>query len=374
MRLRRDGAAGAIPHTPYYGTVDATPLFVMALCRNGELDGRRGALPRSCCRTSQRALEWIERLGRSDGDGFVEYVRAAASGAHRAIRSGKTAAIRSSIPDGQPCPGPSRWSRCRATSTPRTAGWPRRLMRAMAMRTGRRLRAASGGASGAQVEEAFWLPRRASTRRRWTADKRPVAAITSNAGHLLYCGLPSPERAGQVAERLRQPELDSGWGVRTVASNMRSYNPMSYHNGSVWPHDNSLIAACLARYGAHDELERIASSIFAVAQRLPDHRLPELYCGFSRHHSIAEDWPVPYPVSCSPQAWAAGAVPLLVRAMLGLEADPKHGGIFVSPSLPGWLPRVRIQGMRALGHTLDLDVAREGDGYRIRSEVPVEQR
>jgi glycogen debranching enzyme len=177
-----------------------------------------------------------------------------------------------------------------------------------------------------------------------------------------------------VADWLHRPELDSGWGVRTLASSMRTYNPMSYHNGSVWPHDNSLIAAGLARYGDVSGLERIASAIFTVAERLPDHRLPELYSGFPRNESVAEDAPVPYPVSCSPQAWAAGAVPLLVRALLGLEADPRGGRLLVSPALPDWLPRVRLEGIPALGRTFDLEVAREGAGYRITSDGPVAER
>ena len=156
-------------------------------------------------------------------------------------------------------------------------------------------------------------------------EKRPVAAIASNPGHLLFCGLPSPERARLVAARLRRPDLDSGWGVRTLAAGMPTYNPMSYHNGSVWPHDNSLIAAGLARYGEMGGLERIAGALFTAAEHLPERRLPELYCGFPRNEEAAADGPVQYPVSCSPQAWAAGAAPLLMRAMLGLEATRSEG-------------------------------------------------
>jgi glycogen debranching enzyme len=201
-----------------------------------------------------------------------------------------------------------------------------------------------------------------------------VTAISSNPGHLLYCELPSPERGRLVAARLRQPDLDSGWGARTLAASMATYNPMSYHNGSVWPHDNSLIAAGLGRYGEIGGLERIASALFTAAEHLPDHRLPELYCGFPRNEDAATDGPIAYPVSCSPQAWAAGAAPLLMRAMLGLEADLDQGALCVAPAFPAWLSWVRIDGLEALGCRFDLEVARDGAGYRVQSDGPVEEK
>jgi glycogen debranching enzyme len=152
---------------------------------------------------------------------------------------------------------------------------------------------------------------------------------------------------------------------------MPTYNPMSYHNGSVWPHDNSLIAAGLARYGDASGLERITTALFAAAGGRPDHRLPELYCGFARHDEAIADAPVPYPVGCSPQAWAAGAAPLLLGAMLGLEADPAKGMLGVAPAFPDWLSWVRVDGLEALGHRFDLEVARDGTGYRVQSDGPV---
>jgi glycogen debranching enzyme len=160
--------------------------------------------------------------------------------------------------------------------------------------------------------------------------------------------------------------------VRTLAAGMPSYNPMSYHNGSVWPHDNSLIAAGLGRYGERDGLERIAAALFAAAEHLPLQRLPELYCGFSRNESAAADAPVQYPVSCQPQAWAAGAVPLLLRALLGLEPDPQRGVLRVAPALPEWLPWVRIAEMPAFGHRFTLEVEREEARYRVSSDGAVE--
>ncbi|HEU5431016.1 MAG TPA: amylo-alpha-1,6-glucosidase, partial [Thermomicrobiales bacterium] len=150
------------------------------------------------------------------------------------------------------------------------------------------------------------------------------------------------------------------------------YNPMSYHNGSVWPHDNSLIAAGLRRYGEIGGMERIASALFGAAERNCSHRLPELYCGFQRDEEAASDAPVPYPVSCAPQAWAAGAPLLLIRAMLGLTVDPAMRAVRVAPALPSWLGRIRIEGLEALDRRFDLEVAREGKGYRIESDGPIE--
>jgi glycogen debranching enzyme len=222
------------------------------------------------------------------------------------------------------------------------------------------------------VETQFWLPKEQYYAQALDGEKRPVAAISSNPGHLLFCGLPSLKRTRFVAARLRRRDLDSGWGVRTLASGMATYNPMSYHNGSVWPHDNSLIAAGLARYGDVSGLERIGAALFAAADRRPDHRLPELYCGFARHDDAKADAPVPYPVSCSPQAWAAGAAPLLMRAMLGLEADPAKGTLRVAPAFPDWLSWVRIDGLEALGRRFDLEVTRDGAGYRVQTDGPVD--
>jgi glycogen debranching enzyme len=368
MRYGEMARLGQIPHTPYYGSVDATPLFVMLVAETIRWTGD-AALYQEMLPHVQHALTWIEEWGDSDGDGLVEYAARLADGVHIVHQGWKDSHDSLHQPNGQAVLGSialvevqgyvyaAYQGMSEIAALYGDADWAARL----------RARAA---ALQRQVEERFWLPREGFYAQALDGDKRPVAAITSNAGHLLFCGLPSPERASELARRMRQPDLDAGWGVRTLT--MRSFNPMSYHNGSIWPHDNSLIGAGLARYGEHEGLERIASAIFAVAQRLPDHRLPELYCGFSRRQGFAEQAPVPYPVSCSPQAWAASALPLLLRAMLGLEVDAKRRRLLMAPSLPAWLPRVRIEGMRALGSTFDLDVEQQGNDYEIRSDGPVE--
>jgi glycogen debranching enzyme len=186
------------------------------------------------------------------------------------------------------------------------------------------------------------------------------------------CFHTSLKRARFVAARLRRRDLDSGWGVRTLAICMPAYNPMSYHSGSVWPHDNSLITAGLARYGDASGLERIAATLFDAADRRPDCRLLELPCGFARYEEAIADAPVPYPVGCSPQAWAAGAAPLLMRAMLGLQADLDKGMVRLAPAFPDWLSRVRFDGLEALRRRFDLEVVRDAVGYRVQSDGPIE--
>ena len=203
-------------------------------------------------------------------------------------------------------------------------------------------------------------------------DKRPVAAISSNPGHLLFCGLPS-RRAGRRGwrRRLAASDLDSGWGIRTLSSAMPTYNPMSYHNGSIWPHDNSLIAAGLARYGHRGAANHIASALYDVSTSDPLDRLPELYCGFPRDE--ASDAPVAYPVSCSPQAWAAASGPLLFAAMLGLRLDVPSGQLLVDPALPPWLKKQRCTAWRSAGRRRSLTVRRSGSGYEVDSSGPVEK-
>jgi glycogen debranching enzyme len=370
MRYGEMARLGEVPHSPYYGSVDATPLFVMLFAETVRWTADE-TLYRDLLPHVRRALEWIEHWGDRDGDGLVEYTTQPPDGAHIVHQGWKDSHDSLHDADGRLIGG--------SIALVEVQGYVFAAYRWLS-----EIAALYGGASWAAelherservrrlVEERFWLAEEGYYAQALDAEKRPVTAVSSNSGHLLYCGLPSPERGRLVAARLRQPDLDSGWGVRTLAAGMAAYNPMSYHNGSVWPHDNSLIAAGLGRYGQCDGLERIASALFTAAQHLPDHRLPELYCGFSRDEDAAADRPVPYPVSCSPQAWGAGATPLIVRAMLGLEADPERGTLRVAPVFPDWLGRVRIDGLHALGRRFDLEVARDGAGYRVKSDGPVE--
>ena len=192
-------------------------------------------------------------------------------------------------------------------------------------------------------------------RSRSTEQKRPCRVRTSNAGQVLFSGIAAPERAEAVMRDLMRPSFFSGWGIRTVAREERRYNPMSYHNGSVWPHDNSLIAAGFARYGHKDAVDRVFKGLFDAASYMDLRRLPELYCGFQRGR---ERGPTLYPVACSPQAWAAGTPLLLLQSSLGLEFDPDRNEILLrKPRLPPFLEEVTLRNLR-LGQSVGgLDAA-----------------
>jgi glycogen debranching enzyme len=326
----------------YYGTADATPLFVVLL---GELH-RWGALGAEDLAEllphADRALDWVERYGDRDGDGFVEYARATPAGllqqGWKDSPDGITAA------DGSVPEGPialcevqayvfaayrARAELARAAGDDATA--------ARCTERAERLRQ--------RFEERFWLPDRGWYAVALDGAKRPVDALTSNAGHCLWAGIASPERAAGVAERLLAPGMLSGWGVRTLDTAMGAFNPLSYHNGSVWPHDSALVAAGLLRYGFADGARRIAEDLLDAAEALGG-RLPELYGGFDRaEHPV----PVPYPTSCSPQAWASAAPVTAVRVLLGLDPDLPRGVVRLAPGLPERYGPLRIEGLRLGG-------------------------
>jgi glycogen debranching enzyme len=362
MRYGEMARCHEIPHTPYYGTVDATPLFVWLFAETVAWTGDHG-LYHDLLPNVRRALEWIERYGDKDGDGFVEYRTDAHGVGHITHQVWKDSFDSLNEPDGRPITGLiagievqgyvyAAYARlAEVVASYGDTAWASEL-RGKAEMLRRR------------VEDAFWLDADGYYAQALDGDKQPVRAISSNPGHLLACGLPSPERAQRIAARLRQPDLDSGWGIRTLSAKMATYNPMSYHNGSVWPHDNSLIGDGLYRYGHASAGHAIAEALFAVARAYFLDRLPELCCGFARQEGT-DDAPVAYPVSCSPQAWAAAAMPLLVRAMLGLRVEIGTGRISVAPALPTWLNEITIRDLHVRGRRGSLAVRRAGEGYDV---------
>jgi len=357
-----------IPHTPYYGTVDATPLWLMLFADTVAWTGD-AALYHELCPNAERALDWIERYGDVDGDGLVEY-RSGRMGAGISHQGWKDSHDSLHHADGTPVSG--------AIALVEVQGYVYAAYTRLAT-----VAAAFGDADWAadltakaetlraRVEDRFWLETEGFYAQALDDAKTPVAAISSNPGHLLYCGLPSQERAALMAERFRRPDLDCGWGIRTLAEGMPTYNPMSYHNGSVWPHDNSLIADGLLRYGFAPQAHAILDALLAASRADPLARLPELYCGFARNW-VKGDTPVAYPVSCSPQAWAAAAVPLIVSGLLGLRMDAARGVLMVDPDLPAGLGEIAIQGMEVRGQRSSLIVRRQYDAYVVSSDGPIE--
>ena len=361
---------GEVPHTPYFGTVDATPLFVMLFAETVAWSGSED-LYRELMPNVRRALEWIEGPGDRDGDGLVEYRSGSADGVRILHQGWKDSFDSLHQPDGTPV-------NSGAIALVEVQGYvfaAYRRLSEVAARMGDTVWSAELGQKANRyrdlVEERFWMEDEGFYAQALDGEKRQVRALSSNPGHLLFCGLPSPERAARVAARFFRADFFSGWGIRTLATGEAAYNPMSYHNGSIWPHDNSVIAAGLRRYGFTDRLLTLTSALVEAATIDPHGRLPELFCGFPREGGI-DRAPIPYPGSCSPQAWAAAAVPLLMAAMLGLRLDLGRGRAVIDPVLPAWLNEVTVHGMLVRGTRASFTVRRRGTDYAITCDGPVE--
>jgi len=216
----------------------------------------------------------------------------------------------------------------------------------------------------AAIDERYWLPDRGYWAMALDGRKQPVDALTSNPAHLLWSGAAAPERAAAAARVILGPELFSGFGLRTMGTAERAYSPIAYHNGSVWPHDTSLAAAGLARYGLRAEAGQLCGALVAAAAHYDARRLPELFAGFAREGT---PFPVEYPTSNSPQAWAAGALLLAVTTMLGLDTSLSERRLRLRPALPERLRSLRVSGLSLAGAPLDVEVRREGD--RVRALV-----
>ena len=309
MRYGELSRRGSIPHTPYYGSIDATPLFVMTLAACD------AALPDDAFfdemrQPAERAFVWIEEYGDLDGDGLIEFAGDAADLAHIAQQGWKDSADSLHFADGREVGGPIALIEPQAYVYAAYAGYAAALERrgedaSAYLAKAERIRDA--------IEQQFWLEDVGYYAQALDGHTQPVDSIASNAGHVLYCGVASQEHADRVAERLAAVDMNGGWGIRTLSTQMSTYNPLSYHNGSVWPHDVSLAMAGLAAYGHEEQAKVLARQLVKLGGFDPRLRLAELYGGY------ADDGagPVPYPVSCSPQAWAAGAG-LLVAQVLGI--------------------------------------------------------
>jgi glycogen debranching enzyme len=355
LRCGELARAGFIPHTPYYGTVDATPLFLALAAAylgwTGDLSTLIAIRP-----GLDAALRWIDEFGDLDGDGFIEYERRSPGGLLQQGWKDSHDSIMHA--DGSPAEGVvdvghlrlgqvdvrdrSRWSR------PRPLGEGGRA--AQLRREAAELRA--------RFDAAFWDADAGGYVLALDGRKRQVRSIASNQAHALYCGIADPRKASLVAERLMAPDMFSGWGLRTLSADSPAYNPMSYHNGSVWPHDNAIAAAGLKRYGYAAQAARITRAILDVGDLARDARLPELFCGFSRREARV---PVAYPVACIPQAWAACTPFLLLKSLLGLRADARSRALAVDqPLLPPDVARLELHGMRIGDGNVSLSFRNEG--------------
>jgi glycogen debranching enzyme len=354
MRGGEMAALREVPFGLYYGSVDSTPLFVMLAglyaVRTGDDETIERLWP-----NLEAALGWIDGPGDPDGDGFLEYHRATDEGlVNQGWKDSQDSVFHD---DGRLAEGPIALAEVQAY-----AFAAKQLLARCARRLGRVPQAealeAQARALAARFEAAFWCEEIGTYALALDGHKRQCAVRTSNAGHVLFAGLASPERAARVAVQLMQPQFISGWGIRTVGSDEVRYNPMSYHNGSIWPHDNALVAMGLARYGHKQAVERVFKGLFDAASYMDLRRLPELFCGFRRARSQG---PTLYPVACSPQAWAAATPFALLQAALGLEFRPDQGQILLrNPFLPEFLDEVLVRNLRLGRSSVDLCVRRHG--------------
>jgi glycogen debranching enzyme len=354
FRVGEPAALGETPFARYYGSVDATPMFLCLLGRHADWSGNLD-LFRELRGPAEAALEWIDRYGDLDGDGLVEYQRRSP---HGLVTQGwKDSADGIPDDDGDPLAAP--------VALVEVQGYvirAKRLMARMFDLDGDGARAARLRDEAAALErelERFWLPDRGCYAIGLDDEKRPGSGLTSNQGHLLWCNAVSDDRARAIRDVLMSEEMFTGWGVRTLASSHPAYNPVGYHTGSVWPHDSALIAFGLRRYGFDEDFTLIFEGLLEAASRFDDYRLPELFAGFPREEF---DEPVPYPVACQPQAWAAGSIPFLLKCGLGLSPDALEKRLaIVRPSLPRWLNRVQVKGLALGDARIDLVFERVGE-------------
>lgn len=348
---RGPASADVLGGSVYYGTADATPLFVMLLAESWRW-GADEATIRSLLPAADAALAWAEQYGDRDGDCFVEYQRATDRGL---INQGWKDSF-NGINDAAGHLAEPPIALCEVQGYVYAATLARAEL-AEAFGDGSRAARLREQARSfrAKFSEAFWLPEKGWFAVALDGRKRPVDALTSNVGHCLWTGIATDEQAAAIVERLSGPEMDSGFGLRTLATTMGAYNPMSYHNGSVWPHDTAIAVAGLLRYrhvpGAVALAERLADGLLDAAAAFGG-RLPELFCGFPRSLFAS---PVPYPTSCSPQAWASAAPLLLLRSFLGLDPHVPNRTLSVSPWLPGEWGRITLANLRLGGTTVHLE-------------------
>jgi glycogen debranching enzyme len=355
-----------IPHTPYYGTADATPLYLIVLHAAWRVTGDLALLERHLP-TAEACLHWIDVWGDRDGDGFQEFQTRSSAGYEN--MAWKDAGDSSRHVDGSLVKGPK--AMCELQGYVYDA-WLR--MAEIYDALGRAKSARALRAKATQLfrnfNESFWDEAGGFYAFMLDGEKRPVFTVTSNPGHCLFSGIISPERAGRVVARLFARDMNSGWGIRTLSAAHPSYNPYTYQLGAVWPHDNAIIAAGCKRYGFAAEAARIARDISEAASHFMLHQVPELYAGIERDGTT---FPVQYHRANVPQAWAAGSAFMLLQTLLGIEPDAPRGVMYIDPLLPEWLPDVTLYGLQLGEQQFDISFWREGETTQfevLRGDAP----
>ena len=337
-----------IPFGRYYGSVDATPLFLMVAAAYYERTGEREFIERLWPHL-KLALRWISEYGDLDGDGFVEYDRRSSTGL---IQQGWKDSHDSVFhADGELAEGPIALCEVQGYVYAAKLGMAK-LARVMGDESlAERLQNQARDLQ-ADFEERFWCEDLGVYALALDGKKQQCRVRTSNPGHCLFTGIANAENARVVGRTLLDPDFFSGWGIRTVGAQEIRYNPISYHNGSVWPHDNAVVASGLARYGMKDLASRVFLALLDVSTEVELHRLPELFCGLHRRNG---EGPTLYPVACSPQAWAAGSVFMLLQSVLGIQIDGEQRRILIeAPYLPETHPRLWVKNLKVGESRVDL--------------------
>ncbi len=348
MRKGEMAQLGEVPFGRYYGSVDATPLFVLLAAayydRTADLDFIKSIWP-----NIEAALEWIDGYGDIDGDGFVEYARHSETGLlQQGWKDSQDSVFHS---DGSLARGPI--ALCEVQSYVYAAKWRMATVAGdLGLSTMRDTLRAQARALRKKFQSAFWSDELSMFAMALDGEKQQCRIRSSNTGHCLFSGIASDSQRRRMMDSLLSPQISSGWGIRTIATGEKRYNPMSYHNGSVWPHDNAMIAYGLTHSREKDLALKIVSGLLDLSIFVEVHRLPELICGFPRRAGKA---PTLYPVACSPQAWAAGSVFLILQACLGLSIDAKNSRVHLDyTALPESIPEVRIRNLRVGKSSVDL--------------------
>jgi glycogen debranching enzyme len=369
-RLGEMANLGEVPFSKYYGTIDATPLFIVLAARYHARTGDRATIEH-LWPNIERALNWIDFYGDRDGDGFVEYARRNESGlVNQGWKDSHDAIFHA---DGSAASGPIALCEVQAYVYEAKRG-----AADLARMLGHEARADALEEQATQLfarfNRDFWCEDLGTYALALDGDKKPCRVRSSNAGQALFGGIVPTSRAATLAAGLFQPEMFSGWGVRTLATSEVRYNPMAYHNGSVWPHDNAMIAMGFLRHGLRRESARLLSALFAASSYMELRRLPELFCGFARQRDRG---PTLYPVACNPQAWASATLFSLLQCSLGIEFNVAEREIaFRRPQLPAFLSRVTLRNLELAGSQVDVVIRGQGSDValsvlRRRGEIQV---
>src|SRR3989441_4622737 len=343
-----------VPHTPYYGTADATPLYLITLHAAWRATGDRELLERHMP-TAEGCLAWIDKYGDRDGDGFQEYQTRSPVGYENMAWKDSGDAVM--YPDGSLVKGPK--ALCELQGYVYDA-WIRMAEVFEALGKPDRAKAlrAKAAALFERFNDAFWDEELGFYVYALDGNKKKVLTVASNPGHCLWCGIVPRERAKKVVDRLMAPDMWTGWGIRTLSADHRAFNPYNYQTGSVWPHDNAIIAMGFKFYGFSAEAARVAHDVSVAASHFLLNQLPELYTASERNES---NFPVQYIGANVPQAWAAGSVFMLTQALLGFLPDAPRNKLYVDPSLPAWLPDLTVRDLRIGEHKFDIRFWREGE-------------